>query len=127
MIDTAEVGARALDSAAVVMVGRQGRIEYWSTGACTLSGYDADAMVGEKVTAIIPEEFRARHWAGWGKAWRENGFAVARQSRSRCCVPTATSGISPVASSLATLPTANCLPSLLAGRPPRGRMPRWGR
>jgi PAS domain S-box-containing protein len=63
-----------LDAAAVVMVSRQGRVEYWSPGAATLFGYDAAQMVGAKVTAIIPEEFRARHWEAWGRAWRANGF-----------------------------------------------------
>lgn len=64
-----------LDSAVVVVVSRQGRIEYWSRGATALFGYDDTQMVGSKVTSIIPEEFRARHWAAWGQAWRANGFA----------------------------------------------------
>jgi hypothetical protein len=29
-------------------------------------------MVGAKVSVIIPEEFRARHWSAWGRAWRIN-------------------------------------------------------
>ena len=63
-----------LDSAAVVVVSRQGRIEYWSPGATALFGYEIVHMVGSKVTEIIPEEFRARHWVAWGHAWRANGF-----------------------------------------------------
>jgi PAS domain S-box-containing protein len=63
-----------LDSAAVIVVSRQGRIEYWSQGATALFGHEVTRMVGTKVTEIIPEEFRARHWAAWGHAWRANGF-----------------------------------------------------
>ena len=63
-----------LDSAAVVVVSRQGRIEYWSQGATALFGYEVAHMIGAKVTRIIPEEFRARHWEAWGRAWRANGF-----------------------------------------------------
>jgi PAS domain S-box-containing protein len=70
-------GDRPLDlqTAAVITVSRQGRIEYWSPGATALFGYDAAQMIGSKVSPLVPEEFHARHWAGWGRAWRENGFA----------------------------------------------------
>ncbi len=63
-----------LDSAAVVVVSRQGRIQYWSQGATALFGYEGAHMVGTKGHEIIPEEFRARHWAAWGRVWRANGF-----------------------------------------------------
>jgi PAS domain S-box-containing protein len=64
-----------LETAAVLVVGHQGRIEHWSRGATALFGYPADQMVGSKVTGLIPEQFRARHWEAWGRAWRANGFA----------------------------------------------------
>ena len=72
-----ESGNLDLDAAAVVLASRQGRIEYWSPGASHLFGYDLGHMVGGKVTSIIPEQFRARHWAAWRRAWQTNEMPEA--------------------------------------------------
>jgi PAS domain S-box-containing protein len=61
-----------LDAAAVVIASRQGRIEYWSPGARQLFGYTLNHMVGGKITSIIPEHFRARHWTAWRRASQTN-------------------------------------------------------
>src|SRR3954454_21795869 len=70
--------ARALSPLTLgLAVSRQGRIQYWSPGATDLFGHVGDDMVGEKVTALIPEEFRARHWHAWGAAWQANEVPTA--------------------------------------------------
>jgi len=66
-----------LDAAAVVIASRQGRIEYWSPGASHLFGYAVNQMVGGKITSIIPEQFRARHWTAWRRAWQTNEMPEA--------------------------------------------------
>jgi PAS domain S-box-containing protein len=63
-----------LASAAVVMLSRQGRIEYWSDGATRLFGYPGEAMRGSRVDPLIPVEYRQRHWRAWGHAWKTNSI-----------------------------------------------------
>ena len=59
----------ALDSTALVIADRRGRIAYWSQGATELFGYAADSMTGKAVSALVPAEFRRRHVAGFRAAW----------------------------------------------------------
>jgi PAS domain-containing protein len=54
------------ESTAVVLVDTSGVIRYWSPGATTLFG--VPARVGETLDAIVPAEFRERHWAGFHRA-----------------------------------------------------------
>jgi len=53
---------------AVVMGGPDGRIRFWSAGAEELFGYTASEAVGQSLDLIVPEPFRARHWAGFNRA-----------------------------------------------------------
>jgi PAS domain S-box-containing protein len=52
---------------AVVTLDLTGKISSWNAGAQTLLGYTAENMVGGPMIAI-PEEFRARHVAGFHAA-----------------------------------------------------------
>lgn len=50
---------------AVVIAGRDGRIELWNDAATRVFGWTADEAVGQSLDVIIPERLRARHWAGY--------------------------------------------------------------
>ena len=56
------------ESTAVVLVDTSGVIRYWSPGATTLFG--VPDPVGETLDAIVPAEFRERHWAGFHRAMK---------------------------------------------------------
>jgi PAS domain S-box-containing protein len=55
-------------SDAVVTLDATGRISSWNEAAQTLLGYTAENMVGGSMVPVIPEEFRARHVAGFHAA-----------------------------------------------------------
>ena len=50
---------------AVIFADRQGAIRLWNRGAETMFGYSAGEATGQSLDLIIPERFRARHWAGY--------------------------------------------------------------
>ncbi len=52
----------------MVVVDLRGLIQSWSEGAEDLFGYDASSAVGHSLELIIPEAYRARHWAAFGAA-----------------------------------------------------------
>ncbi|WP_157387224.1 hypothetical protein [Nocardia terrae] len=62
----------------MVLVDTTGTIRYWSRGASTLFGH-VDP-VGRTLDVIIPEDYRAQHWAGFHKAM-ETGVAEAAGGR----------------------------------------------
>ncbi len=49
---------------AIISVDHEGRVLVWNRHATDLFGYTADEMLGEPLTAIVPERFRDRHGAG---------------------------------------------------------------
>ncbi len=53
---------------AVVTLDVTGKISSWNNGAQSLLGYTAESMVGGSMVPVIPEEFRARHVAGFHAA-----------------------------------------------------------
>ena len=53
---------------AVVTLDATGKISSWNAAAQTLLGYTAEGMVGGSMVPVIPEEFRARHVAGFHAA-----------------------------------------------------------
>jgi PAS domain S-box-containing protein len=55
-------------SDAVVTLDATGKISSWNEAAQTLLGYTAENMVGGSMVPVIPEEFRARHVAGFHAA-----------------------------------------------------------
>jgi PAS domain S-box-containing protein len=53
---------------AVVTLDLAGKISSWNAAAQKLLGYKAENMVGGSMAPVIPEEFRARHVAGFHTA-----------------------------------------------------------
>jgi len=52
-------------SDAIVATDREGRITFWNPGAARIFGFAADQAIGQSLDLIIPENLRARHWAGF--------------------------------------------------------------
>ena len=61
------LGEALLDSAsdAVIATDREGRITFWNPGAERIFGFTAAETSGQSLDLIIPENLRARHWAGF--------------------------------------------------------------
>lgn len=55
----------ATKSDAIVATDRDGLITFWNPGAIRIFGYSAEEAVGQSLDIIIPENLRARHWAGY--------------------------------------------------------------
>jgi len=59
---------------AIVYARADGGIGFWNAGAEALFGHSPDEAMGKRVDLIVPEEYRAMHWAGFGRAidsaWR---------------------------------------------------------
>lgn len=49
---------------AVISVNSVGHVVMWNRGAAEMFGFSADEMIGEPMTAVIPERFREAHVAG---------------------------------------------------------------
>ncbi len=69
-IDLAAFVASAAD--AIVIADHEGRVVLWNHGAERLFGFTAGEAMGESLDLVIPERFRARHWAGF-RATMETG------------------------------------------------------
>ena len=52
-------------SDAIVATDREGRITFWNPGAERIFGFTALEAAGQSLDLIIPENLRARHWAGF--------------------------------------------------------------
>ena len=50
---------------AVIVSDRTGVIVYWNRAAEVMFGHSAAEAMGQSLDLIIPERFRARHWAGY--------------------------------------------------------------
>ena len=50
---------------AVIVSDRVGMIVYWNRAADAMFGHSAVEATGRSLDLIIPERFRARHWAGY--------------------------------------------------------------
>jgi PAS domain S-box-containing protein len=61
------LGEALLNSAsdAVIATDREGRITFWNPGAERIFGFTATEASGQSLDLIIPENLRARHWAGF--------------------------------------------------------------
>jgi PAS domain S-box-containing protein len=59
---------------AIVYADGAGGIGFWNAGAEALFGHSAADAAQQRVDMIVPEEYRARHWAGFHRAigapWR---------------------------------------------------------
>ena len=72
--------ASNMDGYAVVMADRAGTIQFWSKGAEALLGHAAQEMIGRKLDAIVPPEYREQHWAGFNRAMEAGTAAMEGQS-----------------------------------------------
>lgn len=58
----------------IVYARPDGRIGFWNAGAEALFGHASEEALGARVDLIVPQEYRAMHWAGFewtiGSAWR---------------------------------------------------------
>jgi PAS domain S-box-containing protein len=52
-------------SDAIVATDREGRIIFWNPGAERIFGFTAAEATGQSLDLIVPENLRARHWAGY--------------------------------------------------------------
>ena len=55
---------------AIVVADPEGRITFWNPAAERIFGFPAADVLGESLDLIIPERFRARHWAGYRETMR---------------------------------------------------------
>ena len=69
---------------AIIMADRDGIIRLWNAAASTVFGYSAVEAIGQSLDLIVPEQFRARHWDGFGKVM-ETG--VTRYATELLAVP----------------------------------------
>jgi PAS domain S-box-containing protein len=53
---------------ALVVVDRDGVIQYWNEAAVALTGHAARTVVGKTLDVIVPADYRERHWAGFSAA-----------------------------------------------------------
>jgi len=65
-----DLNAALLEQApdAIIYCDLQGRIERWNAAATALFGHGAAQALGQSLDIIIPERFRAAHWAGFDRA-----------------------------------------------------------
>jgi PAS domain S-box-containing protein len=54
----------------IVVADPEGRITFWNPAAERIFGFPASDVLGESLDLIIPERFRARHWAGYREVMR---------------------------------------------------------
>src|SRR6185436_106358 len=52
----------------MIYADREGAIRIWNRAAERMFGYAAAEVLGSNLDVIIPERFRAAHWAGFDKA-----------------------------------------------------------
>jgi PAS domain S-box-containing protein len=50
---------------AIVMAEPGGTIVHWNAGAEEFFGFNASDAIGQSLDLIVPEEYRARHWAAF--------------------------------------------------------------
>lgn len=65
-----DLGSALLGSAsdAIIATDRQGRVTFWNPGAERIFGFSAAEAAGQSLDLIVPENLRARHWAGYNHA-----------------------------------------------------------
>ncbi|MCC8940862.1 PAS domain S-box protein [Bradyrhizobium sp. Arg68] len=62
-----DLGKALLGSAsdAIVATDKDGLVTFWNPGAERVFGFAAGEAVGQSLDLIIPQNLRARHWAGF--------------------------------------------------------------
>jgi PAS domain S-box-containing protein len=64
---------------AIVFADRDGRIQFWNTGAEALFGYSAVEAIGASLNLIIPERLQARHEAGYRRVMATGHTSYSQQ------------------------------------------------
>src|SRR4051794_9712819 len=59
----ASILAQAPD--AIIFAGTDGLISYWNAAAERVFGHSPDAVMGQSLDIIIPEQFRGAHWKAY--------------------------------------------------------------
>ena len=57
-----------LNKMVIVLVDRNGVIQYWSEGAEAAFGFPASDAAGQDLDLIVPAEYRQDHWKGFHRA-----------------------------------------------------------
>jgi PAS domain S-box-containing protein len=52
-------------SDAIIATDTDGFISFWNPGATRIFGFTSEEAIGSSLDLIIPENLRARHWAGY--------------------------------------------------------------
>ena len=62
-----DLAERLLDGSpdAILICDPAGMVRYWNAAAERIFGFPVTEVLGESMNLIIPERFRARHWAAW--------------------------------------------------------------
>ena len=71
-LDTALI---ALAPDAIIFADCAGVIGVWNRAAEALFGHRADEAIGQTLDLIVPEPYRAAHWAGFSRAIERGHFA----------------------------------------------------
>jgi PAS domain S-box-containing protein len=72
------------DTHGIVFADSEGVIRFFSPGAERLFGHSAADAVGRSLDLIVPEPFRAQHWAGFRRAV---STGAAKNSGGRTNIP----------------------------------------
>ena len=65
---------------ALIFADRGGIIRVWNSAAEFIFGHAADEAIGQSLDIIIPERFRAAHWAGYDRALASGTTKYQRQA-----------------------------------------------
>ena len=82
---TLETALIAYAPDAIIFADGAGVIRLWNHGAEALFGHRTEEAVGHTLDLIVPEPFRAAHWAGFHRAVQQGRFTkdnVLQTSRS---------------------------------------------
>jgi PAS domain S-box-containing protein len=52
-------------SDAIIATDRDGVVTFWNPGAVRIFGFSSDEALGQPLDFIIPDNLKARHWAGY--------------------------------------------------------------
>jgi PAS domain S-box-containing protein len=55
---------------AIVVADSEGLVRFWNPAAERIFGFTGAEALGQSLDLIIPERFRARHWAGYREVMR---------------------------------------------------------
>ena len=68
----------SFETAAVVLAGRDGLVQWASPAVAELLHRDPNALVGQPIEELVPDELRSRHRKGWASVWRRGRMPPPR-------------------------------------------------